>query len=191
MTIRYARKCKHQIQSMSCMKPWETRSSDACARACQGVCEPHSALRLRSPTNIGDPPTYREDVVVKFTAPVYHSTITCPKCLAAPNPNNEATKNASSRIEHSQVGSGCARCAGCALGHRPGLHGLLDRLQHRFGDLAQFTSRTCLRPFAVISYGCKNGSNASKACGAHSYSFHIQHLSATCLVAWLPKDCPS
>ena len=44
-----------------------------------------------------------------------------PKCLAAPNPNNEATKNASSRIEHSQVGSGCARCAGCAgcaLGHR-------------------------------------------------------------------------
>ena len=78
--------------------------------------EAHSALRLGSPTNIGDPPTYREDVVVKFTAPVYHSTITCPKCLAAPNPNNEATKNASSRIEHSQVRVRQVRR--CALGHR-------------------------------------------------------------------------
>ena len=43
--------------------------------------EAHSALRLGSPTNIGDPPTYREDVVVKFTAPVYHSTITCRSVL--------------------------------------------------------------------------------------------------------------
>ena len=105
MTIRHARKCKHQIQSMPCMKPWETTSFDTCM--CQGVpgrarayvCEPHSALRLRSPTNIDHSATHREYVEIVLHA----SPRSCvsqhrhmPKRLAAPNPNNEARKHASS-----------------------------------------------------------------------------------------------
>ena len=74
-------------------------STLACARACQGVCEPHSALRLRSPTNIGHSATHREYVEIVLHA----SPRSCvsqhrhmPKRLAAPNPNNEARKHASS-----------------------------------------------------------------------------------------------
>ena len=68
-------------------------------RARAYVCEPHSALRLRSPTNIDHSATHREYVEIVLHA----SPRSCvsqhrhmPKRLAAPNPNNEARKHASS-----------------------------------------------------------------------------------------------
>ena len=59
------------------------------ARACQGVCEPHSALRLRSPTNIGHSATHREYVEIVLHAPVYHSTVTCRSVLLRRTPTTK------------------------------------------------------------------------------------------------------
>ena len=152
MTIRHARKCKHQIQSMPCMKPWETTSFDTCM--CQGVpgrarayvCEPHSALRLRSPTNIGHSATHREYVEIVLHAPVYHSTVTCRSVL----------RSTEKCIEHRWGAPGAPGAPG-ALGAPgapwaidPGLHGPLDGLQHGCGDLAQFMFQTCLDPFVIL-----------------------------------------
>ena len=119
------------------MKPCETASS-TCMRQDVPGRVPHSALTLGSPTNIRDSPTHSEDVVVILRAPVcisvYHSTVTKPQRLVTLIPNNEAPKNASSRWG----------APGAPWSIDPELHGPLDGIQHRLGDLAQFMFWTCL-----------------------------------------------
>ena len=132
------------------------------ARACRGVpervCEHHSALRLRSPTNISDSGTHREDVEIILHAPVHHSTVTCQSCCTEPQQRSTAEC-----IEHSWADRGCALGGSAGSGAPcepgapgapwaidPGLHGPLNGLQHGCGDLAQVMFHTCLGPFVII-----------------------------------------